>query len=200
METSTETTREIKSKNRLRVLFPGVLFTPLLLVGWGNSIVWLFFGLIWVICALWCFLLAVPNLISIVMKNLPVFQTGRLLRLLVITLTIPLAFFISLKSSHTANAYAIDVAQTIQNEIDNGGKSPEFIKGWEQTYASDEYQTYYGKYGAKYKVVYRAYPEEKKFRVRVVHFFEYVFYVEGGEGQALKAFINGAPMPLDYYK
>ncbi len=202
MVTSTENAQNenLSLISKLGVLFPGCFFVPLFLVSYGNSIAWLPFFFIWIICAVWFCLMAIPNLISIIGKKPPLHQNRKVLRLFVIVIVIPVALCASVKSSHTANAYAVDVAQTIQNEIDCGGVCPKTIDGWEQRDSSFKSTTYYGKYGAKYRVIYLTDPNQEDFRVRVAHNFEMNFYVEGGVGKELKSFFSGVPLPLDYYK
>lgn len=196
MENSTDTKRETKTKNWFGVLFPGCLFVPLFLIGWGQSIVWLFFFLIWIIFALWLFLITISNFVSLIMKRPILYSKRKMLRFFIPCVVIPGAFYISLKSSHTANAYAVDVALNIQEKIAADGVCPRTIDGWEQGSSNNRSTTYYGKYGAKYRVIYQTNSDQKQFSVRVIHFFDYVFVVKGGVGKELESH----PIPLDYYK
>jgi hypothetical protein len=200
MENSTDTKQETKAKSWFGVLFPGCLFIPLFLIGWGISIVWLFFFLIWIICALWFFLIAIHNLISLIMKRPALYSNRKVLRHLIPCIVIPVAFYISLKSSHTANAYAVDIALTIQERIATDGVCPKTIEGWEQGSSNYRSTTYYGKYGAKYRVIYQTNSDQQQFNVRVIHFVEWVFVVKGGVGKELESYLMSLPIPLDYYK
>ena len=200
MENSTDTKQKTKTKSWFSVLFPGCLFVPLFLIGWGQSIIWLFFLLIWIICALWLFLISILNLFSLIMKRPVLYPNRKVLRALIPCIIIPVTFYISLKSSHTANAYAVDVARTIQERIAIDGVCPKTIEGWKQQGSYYRSTTSYGKYGAKYRVIYQTDSNQEQFDIRVIHFFEWVFVVRGGVGKELESSLNSHPLPLDYYK
>lgn len=203
MRTVEETTGQMNQGRTWRwvgVLFPGCLFVPLVWIRWF-SIIWLLFFVIWVLLCLWLLSLALLACASCIGRKVALSPKRRVFRLVLPSLIIPGAFFLSRQSCHSAYAFAVDVGQDIQNRLAHGGVCPRRIEGWDQSGQEYRSTTYYGKFGARYKVVYRADPAQQVFTILVPHCVEYSFVVKGGRNVELTSSFSGVDeRPLDYFK
>ena len=147
-------------------------------------------------------MLVIPNCASCIAKKPAPYALQIVLRVLLPSVIIPGAFLLSRQSCYSAYAFAVDVSQDIQNQLDQGGVCPEHIDGWGHSNDPENTRiTYYGKYGAKYKVTYTVNSEQQTFTILVPHSVDYSFAVKGGKNVELTSTFSGAAeVPLDYYK
>ena len=200
MDKTVKSARRVTSQRWVRTLFPGCLFVPLVWIG-CFSYFWMFFFVVWIIYIVRFLLLALPNCVSHVMKRPARYPKMTVLRLFIPSVVIPGAFIISRLSCHSAYAYAVDVAQDIQKGIAQDGVCPRYLEGWGRGGFENRSTIYYGKYGAKYKVVYKTPSDLRTFTILVPHAVEYSFVVEGGLDTELKSTFSGVlERPLYYYK
>jgi hypothetical protein len=201
MDKSTEATQEPSVKHWFGVLFPGIFFVPLFWFGWF-SVLWFLFFLIWIYYFLRFLSLSLPSGFAYLSKKPMPYPKQKVLRVLLPSIIIPSAFLLSRQSCFTAYAFAVDVGQDIQDRISLGGTCPQHLEGWDVSpFQSNKSTTYYGKFGAKYKVTYTVDTEEQTFIILVPHCVEYSFVVNGGKDVELKSTFNGvAEVPLDHFK
>ena len=199
MQESIETNCKAKRNSWIRTLFPGCLFIAFAWVGFF-SYAWMLFFVVWIFYLVWL-LLVLPKFVSNVMNRPTHYPKRKVLRPLIPVIIIPGALIISRLSCHSAYAFAVDVAQDIQLRIAQDGACPKYLEGWEHSSFGNKSTIYYGKFGAKYKVVYRTPSDLQTFTILVPHAVEYSFVVKGGIDKEFKSTFSGVlERPLDYYK
>jgi hypothetical protein len=173
--------KKLNTQSWFFIIFPPLLLCPLVFVplDLGSMLFW---GPAFIILLVssWHLLKFIINLIP---KKIT-FQRVLIRPLLTVTIIIGALVLIN-ASQGTADKFARQVAQTVEQKCKKQGRCPEHVTGFDCE-PGGKCRTFYGEYGAKYLVRYNVSDDRMRFSMVVRHNIDEALIIESGVTEEMR--------------